>query len=236
MFWQEEEDRDERRIIPDAVMDLCFQMNCRHLPVDHAYALSTALRQALPWLDGEPQAAIHLIYAAGSQNGWMRPRHSPDELLHLSHRAKLTLRLPRSRIADAERLTGTTLDIAGHPLTLGKAQPRLLSKLGTLFARHIVCDPEQREEAFLQETARELAALGVHIRKALCGMDISLYTPDGPLFTRSLMLADLPFAESIRLQQQGIGQHRLMGCGIFIPHKDIDPVNKGVDDGVETPH
>ncbi|MBU0498670.1 MAG: type I-MYXAN CRISPR-associated protein Cas6/Cmx6 [Gammaproteobacteria bacterium] len=223
MFWQED-GRNERCIIPDAVMDLSFQMNCRHLPVDHAYALSTALRQALPWLDEEPLAAIHLVYAAGSQNGWMRPRHSPDELLHLSRRARLCLRLPRTRITDAQRLTGTTLNIAGHPLTLGRALPRSLSKLGTLFARHIHCEPEQGEGAFLQDMARELAVLGVHVRKALCGLGMEFHTPEGPLFTRSLMLADLPFAESIRLQQQGVGRHRLMGCGIFIPHKDIDPV------------
>lgn len=234
MFWQDE-NPGERQSVTNDIMDLSFNLECRHLPVDHAYALSTALRQALPWLDEEPLAAIHLIYAAGSQNGWTRPRHSPDELLHLSHRTRLTLRLPQPRLAEAEQLTGTALDIAGHPLTLGKSQRRPLSRLGTLFARHIACDPEQPEEEFLQGTARELALIGVRIRKALCGMGIALYTPDGPLFTRSLMLADLPFEESLRLQQQGTGHHRLMGCGIFIPHKDIDPVNKSVDDGVETP-
>ncbi|OGT90893.1 MAG: type I-MYXAN CRISPR-associated protein Cas6/Cmx6 [Gammaproteobacteria bacterium RIFOXYA12_FULL_61_12] len=234
MFWQEDS-RGEQQTVPGDIMDLSFSLICRHIPVDHAYALSTALRRALPWLDQEPQAAIHLIYAAGSQNGWTRPRHSPGEILHLSHRAKLSLRLPQSRLAEAEQLTGTTLDIAGHPLTLGKSQRKPLSKLGTLFARHIACDPEQPEEAFLQEMALELAQTGVRIRKALCGMGIELYTPDGPLFTRSLMLADLPYEESIRLQQRGIGHHRLMGCGIFIPHKDIDAVNKSVDDGMETP-
>jgi hypothetical protein len=40
------------------------------------------------------------------------------------------------------------------------------------------------------------------------------------------MLADLSTDESIRLQQQGLGPRRLMGCGIFIPHKGIDAVSK----------
>jgi CRISPR/Cas system CSM-associated protein Csm4 (group 5 of RAMP superfamily) len=40
------------------------------------------------------------------------------------------------------------------------------------------------------------------------------------------MLADLKPEESLRLQQQGLGPHRLMGCGIFIPHKGIDAVHK----------
>ncbi|NCA73146.1 MAG: type I-MYXAN CRISPR-associated protein Cas6/Cmx6, partial [Sphingobacteriia bacterium] len=30
--------------------------------------------------------------------------------------------------------------------------------------------------------------------------------------------------ESIRLQREGLGPHRGLGCGLFIPHKGIDPV------------
>jgi hypothetical protein len=40
------------------------------------------------------------------------------------------------------------------------------------------------------------------------------------------MVASLTVAESIRLQQRGLGSNRLLGCGIFIPHKGIDPVNR----------
>jgi CRISPR/Cas system CSM-associated protein Csm4 (group 5 of RAMP superfamily) len=40
------------------------------------------------------------------------------------------------------------------------------------------------------------------------------------------MLASLTPDESLRLQQHGLGPHRTMGCGIFIPHKGIDAVKK----------
>ncbi|MBV5275414.1 MAG: type I-MYXAN CRISPR-associated protein Cas6/Cmx6, partial [Lamprocystis purpurea] len=49
---------------------------------------------------------------------------------------------------------------------------------------------------------------------------------NGAITTRSLLLAGLKPDESLRLQQQGLGLHRLMGCGIFIPHKGIDAVGK----------
>jgi hypothetical protein len=44
------------------------------------------------------------------------------------------------------------------------------------------------------------------------------------------MLADLTAEESVRLQEQGLGPLRQMGCGIFIPHKGIDAVKKAEDD------
>jgi hypothetical protein len=44
------------------------------------------------------------------------------------------------------------------------------------------------------------------------------------------MLADLSAEESVRIQQEGIGPLRHMGCGIFIPHKGIDAVGKAEDD------
>lgn len=233
MFWQEDEPA-ATAAQSDDIVDVVFAIDCPRIPVDHAFALSIALRRALPWLEEEPLAGIHLIHAAGSQNGWNRPRHSPDELFHLSRRAKLTLRIPSTRMSEAERMTGATLDIAGHPLTVGKGQARSLSRLGTLFARHVASEPGG-EEGFLHGIAQELKPLGVRIRKALCGIPTELHRPEGPLFTRTLLLADLPIEESLQLQRHGVGRHRLMGCGLFIPHKGIDPVNKGVDDGSRTP-
>jgi hypothetical protein len=68
--------------------------------------------------------------------------------------------------------------------------------------------------------------MDIRVRKALCGKTTALAAPDGPIETRSLMLADLTPEESLRLQQQGLGPHRAMGCGLFIPHKGIAAVHK----------
>jgi hypothetical protein len=40
------------------------------------------------------------------------------------------------------------------------------------------------------------------------------------------MLADLEVEEAVALQQQGIGRHKTMGCGLFIPHKGIKAVHE----------
>jgi len=221
MFWHEDTAKPETRV-PDDIVDLRFALKGRQIPVDHAYALSRALQAALPWLAEEPRAAVHLIHVAGSQNGWQRP----DDLLQLSRRAKLTLRLPRERLADAEALVGVTLNLAGHGIEVGAPSTHPLSSQATLFTRHLVCEPDEAEEAFLTRVVAALAGMGIRVKKALCGRATVLSLPEGPLHTRSLMLADLSIEESIKLQQQGLGPGRRMGCGIFIPHKGIEAVKK----------
>jgi hypothetical protein len=38
------------------------------------------------------------------------------------------------------------------------------------------------------------------------------------------MIADLTKENCILMQDKGIGQGRVFGCGIFLPHKSIDAV------------
>ena len=52
------------------------------------------------------------------------------------------------------------------------------------------------------------------------------YSPDKTLPTRSLMLADMEVEDSVKLQQHGLGPWRQLGCGLFIPHKDISEVRQ----------
>jgi len=40
------------------------------------------------------------------------------------------------------------------------------------------------------------------------------------------MLADLEAGEAVTLQQRGIGQHKKIGCGLFLPHKGIKAVHE----------
>jgi CRISPR-associated protein Cas6 len=229
MFWQEDTEQPEAADI-DAVVDVLFSLQCRALPVDHAHALSAALLALAPWLDEEPFAGIHTIHVAGSQNGWERPEHGGDQQLLLSRRTKLSIRVPRERVAElASAIAGRTVDVAGSPLAIGSGKERPLSRDGTLFARYVALPADAAaadEDAFLSWAAAELAALDIKVRKALCGKTTPLATPDGNLSTRSLMLASLTPDESIRLQQHGLGPHRAMGCGIFIPHKGVDAVKK----------
>jgi len=229
MFWDDDQDKKSEFIVPDDVVDLVFHIKCPTLPIDHAYALSAALLQSLPWIADEEQAGIHLIHGASSGHGWTRPEDPAMEMLHLSRRTRLRLRLPKHRLDDAGKLTGRTLDIDGHTMEIGKSSVHLLSTISTLFARYVLTQAAIDEGQFLEQVARELGSHGIPCRKMLCGMPHTHAFPDGPVFTRSLMVAELEPEQSIRLQQQGLGGGRKTGYGLFIPHKGIRPVKE--DDG-----
>ncbi len=222
MFWQEAKEND-RYIVPDDIVDLAFSIQCRCLPVDHAYSLSQAITAALPWFADEAQAGLHTIHVAESGNGWMRP-DDPSALLHLSRRTRLMLRLPRQRVADAGRLSGQTLDVGGNALRVEKAVVKPLSAITTLFSRYIVSGEGMDEMAFMREAQSLLADMGIKPKKMLCGIERVIATPERRIHTRSLMLADLAVEESVRLQQRGLGPGRTLGCGLFLPHKDINEV------------
>lgn len=226
MYWQDAQD-DSRYVVPDDVVDIVYAISCRALPVDHAWALSQAVTAALPWLAEDARAGVHTIHVADSGNGWMRP-DAPDDLLYLSRRTKLMLRVARECIDDAQRLTGRSLDVAGNRIEVGKGSVRPLTDITTIFARYVVTDGDKDESAFLAHTVAELRAMDVHPKKMLCGIERLIATPGGKIHTRSLMLADLRVEESVRLQQQGLGPRRNLGCGLFLPHKGIREVQEAL--------
>lgn len=231
MFWEEDDQQEFQ--VSDDIIDLVFNIDCRELPVDHAHALGEALCNALPLLGEDARCAIHSIHLAGSQNGWERPDPKLGQKLILSRRTKLTLRVPGEHREHIEQtLDGAILDIDGHKLAIGKAKSKKLSRQGTVFARHVALQAgeDSDENAFLMRVVSDLKARGIQVKKALCGITQEIDTPEGPLQTRSIMLADLSPEDAVQLQQQGLGDGRKLGCGIFIPHKGIDAVKKQEDE------
>jgi CRISPR-associated protein Cas6 len=219
MFWQEEID-EQQFVVPDEVVDLLFKIKCNTLPVDHAWPLSEAIQAELPWFADEPQAGLHLIYGADSGNGWERPQGG-DDLLYLSRRTRLVLRLPKHRVDDAQALTGKTLQIQDNPLEVGEGYTRNLAVTTTLYCRHLITDTEMDEDEFLGLAVAALKAMNIRFKKVLCGKSRSFATPGGELPTQSLMVAGLPLDDAITLQQQGLGPHRNRGFGLFVPHKTV---------------
>lgn len=219
MFWQDEID-EERFVVPDNVLDLVFKIKCPTLPIDHAWALSQAIQQALTWFADEPNAGLHLIYGADSGNGWERPSGN-DELLYLSRRTPLVLRLPSTRIEEAAVLTGQTIDVAGHTLEIGKSHTRLLSMTTTLYCRHVITQESQTEDEFLQQSVDQLHDLKLRFKKVLCGKGERFETPEGVLLSKSLMVAGLPLDDAVNLQEEGLGPLRSRGFGLFMPHKTV---------------
>ena len=192
------------------MIDLAFVLPGGALPREHRRSLAAAVEQVLPWMTGEPGAGTHrLNVAAGAGADALLSRHT-----------RLTLRVPRSRVADASTLVGAELMVAGRRLRVGAMQARELLPHGTLYA-HLVAADAEHELDFLRAAQVELEALGVPCR-TICGRH--QVTEAGELQGWSLMLDGLSVPAALRVLDAGLGRHRRLGCGLFVPHKSAAAV------------
>ncbi|MCG3188721.1 MAG: CRISPR-associated endonuclease Cas6 [Burkholderiaceae bacterium] len=200
---------------PAAMVDVTFALAGDTLPRDHGQALAQALARLLPWLDDEPALGVHRVkVVAGS-----------GEPALLSPHSRLALRVLRARAAEVAMLSGTTLDVGGCHVRLREATVRELLAHGTLYAA-LVLEPaagQCDEASFLECVQAELDALGVKAR-VICGRRGALRHRDAQLDGFSLMLDGLSADDSLRVQQHGLGAHRRLGCGVFVPHRSAAAV------------
>lgn len=219
MLWQDDKVDTPYKILDD-VIDLSFSIDCTTVPVDNAYALSSAIIEILPWFSSEPETGLHILHGGASINGWQRPE-SADANLLLSKRSKLRLRLPKRRVDDAKRLCGKLLDVSGHTVKVGKSKTLLLGNTDTLFSRHIVSAAEEDETTFTKRMLHELRNMGIGLTKILSGRDHTLAGPDGSINTKSLLVSGMTAQDAVALQISGIGPGRSMGFGLFIASKSL---------------
>ena len=219
-MWEEEEQlriKDTSRMI-----DVAFKIQCKTLPYDHACDLSKAITSKMPWLLKDKLIGIHTLHGPESGNGWVR---SEKEEIFLSKRTRLILRISRSDANKAKELEGENINVLGNNIKIGQSNTKTFLIVRDLISRCVLCDKEQDEEDFLLDIKKELFTHGVPIKKAICGKAKSITINGENRFTRSLMIADLSKENSILLQDIGIGDGRIFGCGIFLPHKSIDAVS-----------
>jgi CRISPR-associated protein Cas6 len=191
--------------MPARMIDLAFALEGDTLPREHRGLLAAALEAVLPWLAEVPGAGVHrLNVAAGG---------GPQALL--SGRTRLTLRVPRELADDAAALAGSQLPLGAGRLRVGAAHLRELLPYSAIYA-HLVAADDADEVAFLDAVAAELKALDVACR-AICGRH--QVTEAGAIQGFSLMLDGLSAAHSLRVLEVGLGPHRRLGCGLFVPHK-----------------
>jgi CRISPR-associated protein Cas6 len=197
------------------MIDLQFDLIGTTIPADNAQLLSDALLSALPWLGEHAGTGIQHLKGAETNSG--------DASLNINRRTKLFVRIPKARVDDMQELVGRTLDLAGHALRIGNFKTRAFSPFANIYA-HFVDTGSATEEQFVEEVMRELDGHFQLRCGFICGKRQTLQSATGALHGYSLMLHDVPPHKSLQIQDEGMGRNRLLGCGIFIPHKSIAPV------------
>lgn len=196
------------------MLDLAFELRGDILPQAYPFALEAALCQALPWFGDEPLAGVHPIRAPATDYG-----------IVLSRRARLVLRLPEARAEAATALCGRSLSIGAATLAIGPASLRPLAPFATLHAWNVASSAADAQ-GFIDDVAMQLEALAVRAQ-LICGRPEALAYGVRRVAGYGLALHGLSPADSLRLQQHGLGAARRLGCGIFLHHKIIE--GAGVD-------
>lgn len=195
------------------MVDVIYPLQGQSLPRDHRRALAEALERRLPWLAEPGQAGVHRVNSVAGIGATAL----------LSLRARLALRVRRERVRDLAPLQGAVLDVGGFKLQVGEvAVIRELLPHTTLYA-HLVTTADDDELAFLDSIEHELEALGVPCRR-ICGRRQVIDNDGVPVTGYSLMLDGLSPAGSLRVLESGLGRHRRLGCGLFVPHKSAAAV------------
>ena len=70
-MWQE---KTEKRSITEQseMIDLSFSVDCKELPYDHAYELSSEIINLIPDIMEDKRNAIQTLHGPMSGNGWVR--------------------------------------------------------------------------------------------------------------------------------------------------------------------
>jgi len=224
VYWSETE-HESSQASDAACVDVWFRVEGRKLPVDHIFELRGEVGLHLPWLLENVGAGLQPVSVAPAANGWMRPDPTRGETLQLSRRTRLMMRVPAERASDCKALEGKVLHIRDCALRIGGSSVRPLLPSPAVFARQVVIPTGKHDEQdFLSWFSYQLSVLGIRALKLLPGMRSELRTSAETLHASSMLVAELTPAQSMRLQCAGVGAHRSLGCGLFIPHKDIAAV------------
>jgi CRISPR-associated protein Cas6 len=195
----------------EEMIDLAFPIKGQAIADDHALLLARALIALLPWWEDEAEAGILPIAGLSRSDG----------MCYVGGRARLTIRLPQRRVASADFLQGAVLDIGGE-IELGRAQIKPLASAKVV---HSPCvDLGTPDEGEFQANCLGLLQARGMFPELVCGRVRQIQGPRGTIRGYSLMLYGLKPEQTLSLQYQGLGFNRHLGCGIFVPHKNVAAV------------
>jgi CRISPR-associated protein Cas6 len=134
--------------------------------------------------------------------------------------------MPKEKVELAKQLENQILEVLGNKIKIGKSNVKPFLVVRDLICRFVLNHEDvcENENEFLSKMINELNSFEISIKRAICGKTKSLTINGKKRSGRSLMIADLSKENAVRLQDIGVGEGRIFGCGIFLPHKSIDAV------------
>jgi CRISPR-associated protein Cas6 len=186
-------------------VELRFPVLGDALPRDYGRAIFRAISRVIP----EAASAGWLLVK--DMQGIRRSNCSLDFL----PKARLGMRLPQSRVSLMLKLSGKRIAVGRCPVRFGTPEISLLEPSSSLYAKRVTINGCSTPRAFLDALAWRLDEMGIE-----CEIELGLrhrFRAGGRVITGyGLTLHDLNEEDSIALQEQGLGNHRHLGCGYFV--------------------
>lgn len=187
------------------MIDLWFPLVGRTLPSDHGYRLYGAICRVLPEMHGADWWGLHTVRGARSGAG----------VIVLPRQPRLGIRVAADQIARVLPLAGQQLEVDGHRIGLGAPTVQATSPDAALSARVVTIKGFTEPDAFKAAVERQLAEMEVSGAVVEVGPRKIVAIDDRKVVGFSLRVTGLTPEQSIKLQEQGIGGRRRMGCGLF---------------------
>ena len=204
-------------------VDLAFALDAAtgcQIATDYALMLAQSITRMLPWWSTEPNAGVHPLKGLSACGG----------ALLIGGRTQLMLRIPETRVLDCAQLAGQAIDLGtndlgtnlGKTIRLGEPRARALLAHPVVYSSCVStgCDNEAEFVSYVRQALDSLNIGGQQI----VGKQSTLQAASGRIVGFSLMVAGLSLENSLHVQQQGLGHHRALGCGLFVPHRSINAV------------
>lgn len=198
-------------------VELSFPIQGKSLPADHNYGLFAALVHLVPEIRQQPHLSILSIPGLGDKQG----------KVFLTEQSHMRIRVPVSKIPLVYQLAGKRMQIGKHDIQLGIPKIYTLRPSQTLRARIVTIKGYTEPETFTAAAGRQLDQLGITGRVSIpkdregepCRKTIKVQRFTVVGFTTDV--SGLSDEDSIQLQQLPIGGKKHMGCGFFLPFKEV---------------
>jgi CRISPR-associated protein Cas6 len=208
------------------MVDILFSLAGKEIPLDHGYELFDALSNLVPSICDDPSIGIHPITGRPLRRG----------LVALTEYSRLAVRIDADKVAMVMCLSGSEVCLEGHRVMIGEPETRPLVPGARLYSRLVVIKGLTSWKGFLAGVRRNLSDMEiwglpylVERRSTYRGGSAGSSETACPYQCCTIKVGDteargfavgveaLSSDESIRLQEGGMGEHRKMGCGVFVP-------------------
>lgn len=187
------------------VINLSFAVTGDMLPVDHGFALYGAISRKLPQYHSMEGAFFRRIPGKYMQNG----------MLDIAPLSQLIFRIQYSHRKAFMKLIGSGLRVCDHDIRLGVVSVTGLEPKAELYSDLVTTRGGMEEGRFLREIERQMKSLDVEVEDITIHKRKIFSIHGSRLVGYSLSVSGLSEEHSLRLQSNGVGGRRKLGCGFF---------------------